>query len=200
MNVVVIISQKGEKRQPYEEDIRVPLIVRGPGIKPNSSTAALALNIDLAPTFLDLAGWPVPEDMDGQSLKPVLLGSEPPETNFQFLVEYFGEGHEGGCHSDGTVVPFLHDCINNTFLALRASDSRDGDVLFSDFFLTDNVPMQQSEIYFREFYNITQDNWEVQNAVTTLSDERVKVYEDIIWAFHECTGSSCHKMRESSRT
>lgn len=38
---------KGEKRQPYDEDIRVPLVVRGPGIKPNSRTPALALNIDM---------------------------------------------------------------------------------------------------------------------------------------------------------
>ena len=64
MNVVVIISQKGEKRQPYEEDIRVPLIVRGPGIKPNSSTAALALNIDLVMCMQRFVRWvrsfPVP--------------------------------------------------------------------------------------------------------------------------------------------
>ena len=38
---------QGEKRQPYEEDIRVPLIVRGPGVKSNSKTDALALSIDL---------------------------------------------------------------------------------------------------------------------------------------------------------
>ena len=40
-------NQQGEKRQPYDEDIRVPLIVRGPGVTANTSTNALALNIDL---------------------------------------------------------------------------------------------------------------------------------------------------------
>lgn len=52
MVVTIFYSQKGEKRQPYEEDIRVPLIVRGPGIKPNTSTAALALNIDMVTCML----------------------------------------------------------------------------------------------------------------------------------------------------
>ena len=41
------LQTQGEKRQPYDEDIRVPLIVRGPGIKANSTTQALALNIDM---------------------------------------------------------------------------------------------------------------------------------------------------------
>ena len=43
-------NQQGEKRQPYDEDIRVPLIVRGPGVTANTSTNALALNIDLVST------------------------------------------------------------------------------------------------------------------------------------------------------
>ena len=38
---------KGEKRQPYEENIRVPLIVRGPNVPKNKNTSALALNIDM---------------------------------------------------------------------------------------------------------------------------------------------------------
>ena len=44
------------KGDPYEESIRVPLIVRGPGVAPGRLEPALALNIDLAPTFLELLG------------------------------------------------------------------------------------------------------------------------------------------------
>ena len=44
------ISIQGEKRQPYDEDIRVPLIVRGPSVPSNMKTDALALNIDLVRT------------------------------------------------------------------------------------------------------------------------------------------------------
>lgn len=41
-------SSQGEKRQPYDEDIRVPLIVRGPGVKANTRASPIALSIDMA--------------------------------------------------------------------------------------------------------------------------------------------------------
>ena len=43
----VLFTLQGEKRQIYEENIRVPLIVRGPGVKSNAMTTSVALNIDL---------------------------------------------------------------------------------------------------------------------------------------------------------
>lgn len=58
----------------YEEDTQVPFIVRGPGIKPGSSSHEIALNTDLAPTFSDIANAPNPDFVDGRSLLPVLRG------------------------------------------------------------------------------------------------------------------------------
>lgn len=63
----------------YEESIRVPMMFRIPGNAKRMKGARIdpmALNIDLAPTILDLAGIPVPEEMDGLSLVPVLTGAE----------------------------------------------------------------------------------------------------------------------------
>ena len=77
-----------ERRLAYEESIRLPLLVRYPRlIKANTVRDECALNIDLAPTVLTLAGAPVPDDMQGRSLVPVLRG----ETNGwrdSFLIEY----------------------------------------------------------------------------------------------------------------
>lgn len=70
---------------PYEESIRVPMIVAGPGI----GTAAdrhLVLNVDLAPTLLDLAGLPLPDGLHGSSLVPLLKG-ESAEWRSSFLYE-----------------------------------------------------------------------------------------------------------------
>jgi N-acetylglucosamine-6-sulfatase len=62
------------KARPYEEDIHMPLLVRGPGV-PVGSTDKLVLNTDFLPTFADLAGTTTPRYVDGRSLRPVLTGS-----------------------------------------------------------------------------------------------------------------------------
>jgi len=73
--------QEGEHRldfgkwRPYEEDIRVPLLVRGPGVAAGRQANKLALNTDYLPTFTDLAGAQTPGYADGRSLRPVLKGN-----------------------------------------------------------------------------------------------------------------------------
>ena len=64
-----------DKRFMYEESMRTPLLMKYPKmIKPGSEINELVQNIDYAPTFLDLAGVTIPQDMQGVSLKPLLLG------------------------------------------------------------------------------------------------------------------------------
>lgn len=69
-----------DKRFMYEESYRQPLLAQWPGhIPAGSSTGAMVMNLDFAPTFLDLAGVAVPRDMQGVSLKPILLSGETPQ-------------------------------------------------------------------------------------------------------------------------
>lgn len=65
-------------QSPYEETVRMPLVVRGPGVARGASRRALAGMIDLAPTILDWAGAPKPEVLDGRSLVPVLADPAAP--------------------------------------------------------------------------------------------------------------------------
>src|SRR5918995_533075 len=67
-----------EKWRPYEEDVHVPLLVRGPGVAAGSTTRKIALNTDYLPTFTDLAGTRTPSYADGRTLGPVLDGSATP--------------------------------------------------------------------------------------------------------------------------
>ena len=86
--VVVYTSDQGfflgdhgwfDKRLMYEESLSMPFLVRYPAMVPPGSTCdEIALNVDLAPTFLELAGVEVPEGRQGHSLVPLLL-SQPPD-------------------------------------------------------------------------------------------------------------------------
>ena len=60
------------KQTAYEEDIHVPLLVRGPGVAARTVVSPLTGNVDLAPTFADLAGAAIPSFVDGRSLAPLL--------------------------------------------------------------------------------------------------------------------------------
>ncbi|OZC06151.1 hypothetical protein X798_06867 [Onchocerca flexuosa] len=60
------------KNMPYEFDIRVPYFIRGPGFPKNISIREPVMNVDIAPTILDIAGIVIPHHMDGRSLVPLI--------------------------------------------------------------------------------------------------------------------------------
>ena len=77
----------GDKKTPYEEDIGVPLMVRGPGIPANAVREELIINNDLAPTIAELAGASTPAFVDGSSFAPLLSSSPPSTWRTAFLEE-----------------------------------------------------------------------------------------------------------------
>jgi arylsulfatase A-like enzyme len=85
-----------DKRFMYEPGLRVPLLARGPGITKAITPDAFVANIDLAPTFLDLAGLPIPSSMQGRSLRPLLSGSTPTDWRTSIYYRYY---HDPGHHN-----------------------------------------------------------------------------------------------------
>jgi arylsulfatase A-like enzyme len=79
-----------DKRFMYEESLRMPMLVRyPPEVPPGSVTSRMALNVDFAPTFLGLAGVPIPDFMQGRALRPVLRGEEPADWRTSMYYRYW---------------------------------------------------------------------------------------------------------------
>ncbi len=82
--------RKYDKRFMHEPSIRVPMLVRYPRLIRAGSTAnQMVLNLDIAPTFLELAGLKVPERMQGRSLLPLLKSERPSSWREDWLYEYY---------------------------------------------------------------------------------------------------------------
>ena len=104
--IVVYTSDQGfflgdhglfDKRFMYEESLRMPFLVRWPGVvRPGSRIDAMALNVDFAPTFLDAARLPVHPSMQGRSLVPVLRGRTPADWRASMYYRYY---HDPGDHN-----------------------------------------------------------------------------------------------------
>ncbi|MEO6740731.1 MAG: sulfatase [Chthoniobacteraceae bacterium] len=79
-----------DKRWIFEESLRAPLLVRWPGVtKPGSTTRDIVSNLDFAETFLDAAGAPIPKEMQGRSMRPVLAGQTPADWRKAFYYQYY---------------------------------------------------------------------------------------------------------------
>ncbi len=104
--VVIYTSDQGfflgehglfDKRFMYEESLRMPFVVRWPGvIKPGTTSDAIGINCDFAPTFLEIAGLPTPGDMQGRSFVPLWKGHRPAGWRTAMYYRYY---HDPGDHN-----------------------------------------------------------------------------------------------------
>lgn len=105
--VVVYTSDQGfflgdhgwfDKRLMYEESLSMPFLVRYPAmVDAGSSCDEIALNVDVAPTFLELAGVEVPDEMQGESIVPLLRGESPDDWRQSMYYRYWM--HRDGAHN-----------------------------------------------------------------------------------------------------
>ncbi|UCD28089.1 MAG: sulfatase [Planctomycetota bacterium] len=128
-----------DKRLAYEESIRIPLLISGPKVVNRGSVLKqMVLNIDLAPTILDLAGIKIPAAMQGCSIVPLLAGKKT-KWRKSFLYEYFMEDWLPG-------IPTMAAVRTEQWKYIRYPEIEDTD----------------------ELYDLTHDPHEMQNLVKDL--------------------------------
>ncbi|XP_034048062.1 glucosamine (N-acetyl)-6-sulfatase (Sanfilippo disease IIID), b [Thalassophryne amazonica] len=185
-----------DKRQLYEFDIRVPLMVRGPGIKPNQTLQAPVLNIDLAATILDISGINLSTvNMDGQSflsqMAPSLCNGT---TRSFFLVEHAGEGHPTTDPSCPKLGPGLAECFpdcvcedayNNTYACVRTLDKAQN-LQYCEFGGAEP---------FVEMYNLTSDPQQLQNIVKQVDPTILQKMNQQLIKLQSCVGDSCRDIK-----
>ena len=79
-----------DKRLMYEPSIRVPMMLRYPGkVRSGATNDEMVLNLDMAPTLLEIAGLSVPADMQGKSLLSLAEGKQDPHWRKDWLYEFY---------------------------------------------------------------------------------------------------------------
>ncbi len=183
------------KMAPYEESIRVPLVIRGPSIAAGSKRNSMVLETDLAPTFATWAGLPVPADVDGRSLTEVLASTTTP-TNWRkdFLMQYAGDsaGKELGIAQE---IPGGNWAINftmdlPTYRALR--NERYTYVEFTQGLVGGTL----TEVKQYELYDNVSDPYQLNNLLSTLTGkikyaDKKKELSDRMDTLTVCGGVDC---------
>ena len=161
------------KMTAYDSDVRVPLIVVGPGIRAGARTRALAENVDLAPTFMRLAGRRPPRTVDGESLVPLLRGKAPAGWRDAVLVEHHHPPTPNGDPDRQTSVSGNPP----SYEAIRTSDE-----LY--------VEYVDGE---REWYDMRVDPGQLHNRYNELpAIAREGLHDRLVW-LEACAGEGCRR-------
>ncbi len=156
------------KRTVYEEDIRVPLAIRGPGVPAGQITEQMTLNIDFAPTIAELAGVSMPEFVDGRSLVPLLSGTPPATWRSAFLIE-----HWSGGSGEQEVVP--------TYAAVRTETQK----------YVEYAPGN------KELYDLSSDPYELESLTASAKPVLVDSLRSRLETLKSCAGQSCREAEDA---
>ncbi|KAL2867830.1 sulfatase family protein [Aspergillus lucknowensis] len=173
----------------FEEDIRVPLLIRGPGVPPDVTEEAVTTHIDLAPSIFDLAGIPLRDDFDGTPIPLPSAADSVRPRHEHVTVEYWGLGYlEGkrGRLSNPDNTPFTQ---NNTYKSVRIIGETYN--LYYSVWCTNE----------HELYDLTTDPYQLNNLYTSAEvqilghslSQVIARLDALLLVLKSCKGSTCIK-------
>jgi arylsulfatase A-like enzyme len=158
------------KMTAYDADIRVPLIVTEPGVAAGRTIEEIVENVDLAPTFTELAGAAQTDKVDGRSIVPLLLGDSVEEWRMSALVEHHGPV-QGPSDPD---LPDYRSGNPTTYEAIRTKN----------FLYVEYVDGE------KEYHDLSTDPDELRNTFSKLSvGERASLHA-MIERIQRCKGTN----------
>ena len=167
------------KETPYEEDIRVPLLIRGPNIPHGIVRDQLVLETDLSATFAKWAGVVPPDFVEGRDLTPILGESVDRNLTWRtaLLIEHYTAANEPFDISQTTkrrtkIPPYFAMRTNNQLY----------------------VEYQTGE---RELYDLRADPFELKNIYSTASSELKTALSSRLARLSQCAGESCKTAEEN---
>jgi len=190
------------KWTPYEEDIRVPLVVRGPGVPEGRTLHHMVLNNDLAPTFADLAGAKTPSFVDGRSLVPLLKDDPTPLKDWRKRLVIESVAERSGVPrppfiNESTVAPLLTgDPLPNNWRrnsAVSAQSSEEWGRPWLKGLRTKNYLYVEYKTGEHELYDLRKDPYELHNEYATASPELEQRLEGQLDALRQCSAAECRE-------
>jgi N-acetylglucosamine-6-sulfatase len=168
------------KQTAYDTDIKVPLIVTGPGVPLGAQVSQLTENVDLNPTFQELAGVKPPGSVDGQSLVPLIHGHPEDDWRQAVLIEHH---HSASKKGDPDAAP-KNAGDPPSYEAIRTADAV-------------YIEYVDGE---REYYALKSDPDELRNLAPSLSaDQRASLHKTLT-ALEHCKGSSACRAAARTKT
>lgn len=164
------------KNTAYEHDIRVPLVVRGPGVPAGRRVAHMVLNNDLAPTFADMAGVSPPSFVEGRSFLSLLGTADANWPRAAFMIERRGDRgaqQEAGDSQDSRPA--------SRFNAIRTSQYT-------------WVEYANGE---RELYDLHKDPDQLDNLATRADQALVRRLSGWLAALAKCSGAHCRAVEDA---
>ncbi|WP_304047951.1 sulfatase [Jatrophihabitans endophyticus] len=161
------------KQTAFDTDIRVPLIVTGPGVPAGRTVSAMTSSIDLTPTFEDIAGSKPTGDVDGVSLLSLMHGgSVPADWQKAVLIEHHG--------------PDFNHPRDPDFQVRRAGDPPSYEAI-----RTANALYVEYRNGEREYYDTRTDPDELHNlAYTPSADASMQQLHTTLQALEHCHGAT----------
>src|ERR687890_348543 len=164
------------KQTAYEEDIRVPLMIRGPGVPAGISRDEMVLNNDFAPTFADLAGLPPPASVDGRSFASLLdkrQGNDPASWRTAFEIRHWDNKKDEASYRAVTPVP--------PYRAVR----------------TKRYLYVEYEAGERELYDLGKDPYELHNLYDSADPDLIAQLDSRLDALRDCAGEGCRAAEDA---